>query len=398
MAISTFGIFVLSAQYLGAEGRGAISLYIANASIVQIASEIIFGSGYIYFIHQYSKSFIISHGFILSIFTGILIPCLLFLLNLLPEKLLGDMIITSILFSWMNWVGLHLRAHKQFYLYNLYYLISAILQFIIIWQILQSKPSVSNYILGLEIHLLISFILGLTAIFFSLPAYKNGTNNTIHIFHFIKKSIVSQFSTWLNFINTRISYYLIYIFFSNNQSLGIYSAATTFTEAIWIVPYALATPLYPIISSEKSKEKKIHIINEYASASFWLSLMGICVLLCIPEELLKLIIGKDFEGIHTFIIILSSGTIILSYSKIFWNYFQGNGMFFVTTKSALISTIAPLIIFTPILAYTGIYGIAYMTCFSYFTYSFLLLYYYQKETRTAWKVLLLPAFRLFPRL
>lgn len=397
MAISTFALFILSSRYLGAEGRGVISLYIANVTIVQLISEIIFGSGYIYLIHQYRKSFIISSGFILSVLAGITIPYVLFLFNLQPKHLLSDMVLTSILFSWMNWAGLHLRAHKQFYLHNTYYLISTILQFTLIWYLLTSYPSVSNYILGLELHLLICFIIGLIIILCYLPVYKSGAQQSIHLLLFLKKSITSQYSTWLNFLNTRISYYLIYVFFSNNQLLGIYSAATTFTEAIWIVPYALATPLYPMISSETDEGKKIHLVNEYAYASFWLSLIGIFILLCLPEQFLEYMIGKDFKGIRTFMCILASGTILLSYSKIYWNYFQGNGMFLINTKSALISFIIPLLIFIPFLNYTGIYGIVYMTCFSYLTYSFLLFYYYQKETNTHWRTLLLPKFRLFPR-
>ncbi|MBC7450782.1 MAG: polysaccharide biosynthesis C-terminal domain-containing protein [Cytophagales bacterium] len=397
MALSTIGIFILSSRYLGAQGRGTISLFIANRTIVQLISEIIFGSGYIYFIHHYSKRSIITYGFMLSVLAGFAIPYLLYFLNLQPERLLSDLVLNSILFAWMNWVGLHLRAHKQFGLYNAYYLISSILQIGIIWSIMDVMPSVSNYILGLQLHLLICFISGLIIVLFNISNYTTHQTESIRFISLLKKSFSSQYSTWLNFLNTRLSYYLIYIFFSNNQLLGIYSAASTFTEVIWIIPYALATPLYPIISSETNTDKKIHFTNEYAYASFWLSFIGIAILLCIPEYMLEYVIGKDFKGIRTFIFILGPGTIILSYSKIYWNYFQGNGLFHINTKAALMSSVAPVIVFLPLVTYTSIYGIAYMTCASYITYSFLLLYYYQKETNTHWNSLLVPKFRLFPR-
>jgi hypothetical protein len=57
LAINTFGVFILSTRYLGAEGRGTISLFVANVTIVQLFSEIIFGSGYIHSINSSRGSY-----------------------------------------------------------------------------------------------------------------------------------------------------------------------------------------------------------------------------------------------------------------------------------------------------------------------------------------------------
>jgi O-antigen/teichoic acid export membrane protein len=240
-------------------------------------------------------------------------------------------------------------------------------------------------------------MIGLGFLFVLKKEPVESNNASIHWFALIKKSIVSQYSNWLFFLNTRVSFYLIYTLFKNNEQLGIYSAASVLTEAIWIIPLALATPLYPAIAAETDKNKIIHMTNEYAYSSFWLSFIAIAILLATPEFVLEFIIGKDFKGLHTFILLLAAGTLILSYAKIYWNYFQGMGLFSINAKATLISFILPLIVFIPFITTLGVYGVALMSCASYLVYSALLMYYYKKETHTSWSTLLLPPFRLFPR-
>lgn len=397
LALNTFGVFVLSSRYLGAEGRGLISLFVANVTVVQLFSEIIFGSGYIYFIHQYNKKNIITYGFILSTLSGLVVPLLLYATDLHPKDLVADLIINSILFAWVNWIGLHLRAHKQFNFYNVFYLFLSVFQLSLIWLMMHQQATIQNYILGLQIHLGISFIIGLIFLF-ALPKTEMQSDNApIHWLALIKKSIASQYSNWLFFLNTRVSYYLIYSVLKNNQLLGIYSAASLLTEAIWIIPLALATPLYPVIASEPDKVKTVHMTNEYAYASFWLSLIAMVLLLLIPESVLECLIGKDFDGLHRFISLLSVGTVVLSYAKIYWNYFQGMGLFKINAKATFISFIVPIVCFLPFIQSLTIYGIALMSCSSYLIYSFTLFYFYTKETGTSWKTLLVPGFRLFPK-
>jgi O-antigen/teichoic acid export membrane protein len=263
---------------------------------------------------------------------------------------------------------------------------------------MHNMASIGNFIFGLQIHLSISFLVGLFFLF-ALPKNDRieSANAPIHWLALIKKSIVSQYSNWLFFLSTRISFYIIYTVLKNNEQLGIYSAASVLTEAIWIIPVALATPLYPAISSGTDKEKIVRMTNEYAYSSFWLSFIALAVLLATPEFILEFIIGKDFKGLHTFILILSAGTVILSYAKIYWNYFQGMGLFSINAKATLISFVLPITGFLPFITILGVYGVALMSCTSYIIYSMLLLYYYKRETGTAWNQLLLPPFRLLPK-
>jgi O-antigen/teichoic acid export membrane protein len=397
LALTTFGIFILSSRYLGAEGRGTISLFIANVTIVQLFSELIFGSGYIYFINHYKNSSVIRYGFIWSTLAGIVIPLLLYALQLHPDIYLLDLIINSTLFAWVSWIGLHLRAQKHFNYYNIFYLVYAFLQISIIWYIMFYQASIVSYIFGLQMHLILCFIIGIVLIL-AIPKSTIQSNNTdIHWWELIKKSSISQYSNWLFFLNTRVSYYLIFLFLKDSQLLGIYSAASVLTESIWIIPLALATPLYPAITSEKNKDRIIQMTNEYAYSSFWLSFIALCCLLVIPEYVLEFIFGKDFKGIHTFILILASGTLILSYAKIYWNYFQGMGLFKINAKATLISFLVSALIYIPLIPFIGIYGIALLSCSSYIIYSGILMYYYQKETYITWNKILLPPFRLFPR-
>jgi len=120
---SAFLLFILTSRWLGAEGRGEISLYIANQTILQLATEIIFGSGYIYLIHRYERGSIIFKGLIWSIICSLILPVIFYWIGIQPFESMGWLTLSSFLYSLFTWMTLDIRAQERIGLYNLLWII-----------------------------------------------------------------------------------------------------------------------------------------------------------------------------------------------------------------------------------------------------------------------------------
>jgi O-antigen/teichoic acid export membrane protein len=255
--------------------------------------------------------------------------------------------------------------------------LSIVLQIVATLLLFHNDANVQNYIIAQTISYLLITLLGISYL-------KIAASKHIHILSWkglFSKGITASLSNWLNFVGTRLSFYVIVLYLNSSENLGIYSAACILSESIWIIPFALATPLYPVLSNESHIEVKRKLTNKYTRVSFILSAFVALLLLVLPESFYTSIIGFTFQGIKHYMWILIPAICIHSAAKIVWNYFQANGMFQYNTYAALISIVVlinALLFFTP--AYQTI-GIAWSTALGYLAYSVSLFIFYLLPTK-----------------
>ena len=193
----------------------------------------------------------------------------------------------------------------------------------------------------------------------------------------------------------RIGFYLIYLILGDIKELGIYAAATSLVESVWIISNTLATWLYPQIASTSNIHIQIEKTRSFASVTFWYSLLALIILYFIPESIWLFFFGNDFTGISHYIMLLIPGTLIAAYGKIFWNYFSGIGQFKVNNYSSLISTIVALLSAMPLMYYYRVDGLAVSTSLSYIVYASLLVAIFIYKNKLPLKAVL-PSFKILP--
>lgn len=387
---SAFILFLLTSRWLEAEGRGEISLYIANQTILQLATEIIFGSGYIYLVHRFERGSIIFKGLIWSVACSLLLPIFFYFIGIQPFETMGWLTLSSFLFSIFTWITLDIRAQERIGLFNLLWIIYSALLLVYFIILFSLYSNVTTYFMSISGTLLSTILIGL---FFVLRTKHPRISQPITWKSILHQGSNATWSNWINFFSTRSSYYIIIWFLHNESSVGLYGAAAIFSELIWIIPFALAIPLYPTISKEKNHDVILEHVNTSARLNAQLSLI-IFILLCFtPESLLLWLIGESFVGIKSLLLLLLPGTYLLSQGKIYWNYFQGIGKFKTNTISAAYGLVFGVVISISLVPIIGIYGAAIGTCVSYSIYAFLLMYHYQKEDKQNWMVYFLPNYK-----
>ncbi len=396
MAVSTFGVFMVSARLLGAEGRGTLSLFIANVTIVQLVSEIIFGPGYIYLTQHVPFKKLFFSGILWSLLASIIVPIVLYYTHIQSGQLLSYLFINSFLLAVITGINYQLQATHQIFGFNCMNAVQAITSMAFVWFMLQTNLTTETFCMALLYSYAATII---TGVFFLLKFYFNKniqpTVSDKTIGFALKNGLIAQYSNFLNFANMRIGFYLIYLILGDIKGLGIYAAAASLVEAVWMISNTLATWLYPQIAASTDKEEQIEKTQSFASVAFWYSLAALIILFCIPESFLLLLFGNDFAGITRYITILLPGTLIAAYGKIYWNYFAGTGQFKINNYSSLISTLVALSGSIPLMYYYRVEGLAVSTSLGYIVYAFLLILVFRQQNHLTLKAVL-PSFKLFP--
>jgi O-antigen/teichoic acid export membrane protein len=396
MAVSSFGVFMISARFLGAEDRGYLSLFVANVTIVQLVSEIVFGPGYIFISQHVTFKKIFQLGILWSLLASIVVPLILFYTHIQSGELLPYLFINSFLLAIITGINYQLQALHYSFGFNFMNALQAFTSITFVWIIVQSDPTMESFCFSI----LCSYITTIIAGAFLLWKHYTSQNceNSFsgkNIPFILKKGLIAQYSNFLNFTNMRLGFYLIYLILGDIKELGIYAAATSLVESVWIISNTLATWLYPQIASTSNIHIQIEKTRSFASVTFWYSLLALIILYFIPESIWLFFFGNDFTGISHYIMLLIPGTLIAAYGKIFWNYFSGIGEFKVNNYSSLISTIVALLSAMPLMYYYRVDGLAVSTSLSYIVYASLLVAIFIYKNKLPLKAVL-PSFKILP--
>lgn len=397
LALSTFGVFMLSAQFLGAAGRGTLSLFVANLTIVQLISEIIFGPGYIFITQHVSFKKIFLLGTAWSLLASMIVPVILYCLHIQSDELLPYLCINSFLLAVLTGINYQLQALHHSFGFNFMNALQAITGLVSVWFIVQSDPNTHAFCFSMLCTYCITIVAG---VFFLWKEYtaagsKKSLSEKEGIHFILKTGLTAQYSNFLNFTNMRIGFYLIYMVLGDVKELGIYAAATSLVESVWMISNTLATWLYPQIARTKDTFIQTEKTQAFASVAFWHSLLALTVLYFVPEYVWLFLFGNDFTGITQYILILIPGTLIAAYGKIYWNYFAGRGEFKVNNYSSLLSTIVALLSSVPLMYYYRVNGLALSTSLSYIVYACLLVAIFIYRNKLPLKAML-PSFKFLP--
>ena len=104
--ILSLGLVILAAQFLGAEGRGEISLLMLNITIIVLISEFVGGGALVYLLPRYNFYQLLIPSYLWAIASAIAGALALTFLELSPSDLWIHLIIISLLYC-IN--GVHLN-------------------------------------------------------------------------------------------------------------------------------------------------------------------------------------------------------------------------------------------------------------------------------------------------
>ena len=380
-ALLNFLIVIITARYLGAEGRGTISLIVLGISINLIVNDIIGGSALVYLTPRINlfKLFVPSYIWALTS-SSILTYCLCYF-KLIPVEYYLDVFLLSVLQSLGSINFAILLGQERIKQHNAINILQILLLFISLLVILFvfNYQTVSAYIYSLYIGLGFSFAVSLTLIFKHIkPTLFSDWKEVIK--SILENSIYIQLANILQIFNYRISYYILN-WFTGAKILGVYSTAVSVAEAVWLVSKSIAMVQYARISNSTDKNYSRQLTIQLSKFSLLATIITLLPLLLLPDSIFILIFGIEFSAIHQVLIYLSIGIISIGFSTIYTHYFSGIGKYHINSIASGIGFIFTILFCIILIPKYQLSGAAISASLSYSATSIYLLIAFIKETK-----------------
>lgn len=361
--ILNFGLVIYSTNMWGSEGKGFISLVIADLTVISFFANIFVGSSMSYFASKFKTEEILPFAYLWSVLVGILVP-LIFRFNN-ASAYFGYLIMLSVLSSILA-ANVNLFVGQQnIRMFNIYTALQQIVHiiFILIIVYLIKITSVDAYFLA-QIGSLGILLLGSSfQVFKTCDLKRISFSKKIggKLFNYGWKT---QLSAFLQFLNNRLSFYFLE-YFKGVVSVGIFSVGIAFSEAIWTVSRSLSVVLYSDVLNNSNADEAIEKTKVSLKISFLVTLSFILAMLLIPGQLYSMIFGKDFSQTKEIILFLSPGILAIAVSNIIGHYFAGINKLRILNVKSLIGLVFTIISSFCIIPKWGIRGACIITSVSY---------------------------------
>lgn len=373
-----FGLLIFTTNFWGTEGKGIISLVIADLAIIGFFSNIFTGSSVSYYSSKFQAEQVVARAYIWSIVSGVVFPLILSLLH--PIDYLPYLIGLSISFSLLT-TNINLFIGKQqINMFNLFSVLQQAIHFAVMLALIYifSLRSVDVYFAALIICYSVLFVISSALLLRSFQIINISWSKNIfkNLFDYGWKS---QLSAFLQFLNNRASFYFLE-YFRGISSVGIFSVGVAFSEAIWTVSKSLSVILYSDLVAKDGQSDAIDKTKISLRVSFMVSLIFLVLILLVPADWYATLLGADFLQTKMIILLLAPGILAIAVSNIVGHYFAGMNSLRILNIKSVVGLAFTLIASWLVIPKWGLLGACVVTSLSYLLSSVLLFYRFYQLT------------------
>lgn len=385
IAMLNFVTVVITAHFLGAEGRGIISLFVLNLTITFMISSFIGGPGLVYLFPRHDATKLLSASYLWAILSCAATSFFLQTLNLVESGLLNDLIILSIIQSVMRIQTTYLLAMQKIKEYNLISVIYPVVLLVSLFYFFKIKmvQRVDEYFISFYYGLLSSLVLSTILVYRNTPLKFSFDLKNIFKLAF-RLGFIIQCANILQLLNYRFSYFLLDHYYGKHE-VGVYSTAISFAEAVWIIATSFATIQYSKISNSKEDTYNVNITVIVTRIVTLLTLFALLLLLLLPAAFFKWMLGNDFDELVGLFPLLAPGIFFLIFNIIISHYYSGSGnpkMGLLGSAVGFFVTIVAGYLLIPAL---NMKGAAITATLSYFLSSMILMVIFMKQKKISIK-------------
>ena len=367
---ASFGLVVLSTRIWGADGRGYISIFLADAALIAVFSNILAGSSAMYYMKKFGRKKVFISSICWVIFSSFLGSLLLSLFQPLNFWFLTSL---SFAISFHTLVVNQLFVNQNFRKANL---LSALVQIFFVvslyvfWQ--------SNIQTSWEFYFLYQII---CSIVFSMFFINYKFDSLIRweefcaMFHY---GWQNELSYIFQFLSYRISYFFIYHELSISD-LGVFGIMVIFVESIWVASNSISIVLFAKQLDDKEELAGIQRAQRFAKYSFWFSLLGILFILLIPNSVIISVFSKEFYSSKLIFMILAPGALAIAVSTIYGHFFAAENNQTILIKKSIAGFVVSLFLTPLLIHYYGIVGATSAMSISYLVSSVVLIHAFYKR-------------------
>ena len=391
---------IILARTLGPTGKGIYALIILIPAVMLKLGSLGIEAANVYFIgsKQYEPKDVVSNSLLSSILLGLFL-ILLFLgisyLSAFKNYLNSNQInifylwltVLTIPFSlfsgFLRSIFLGKEEIRTFNKINIFQTITQLVLIVIFLMILKQGVSgaVNVYILtAMFVFVFIIFLIKkFTEIKFSFN--KNLFKD------FVGYGVKAYFGNLAQFLNYRLDMFLVALFLTPT-AVGYYSLAVGIAERLWMLPGAIATVLFPRISSIKSTAAN-DLTPRIARHTFFIIFILSLILAILTKPLVKILFGIAFLPSVMPLLILLPGIVALGGAKTLTADLAGRGKPQFGTYSAFISLAVNIPLNLWLIPKWGISGAAFASTIAYIVATLVVIGAFAKISQKSWSEILI---------
>jgi O-antigen/teichoic acid export membrane protein len=390
-AVIALGILILTTQYLGAEGRGLVSLIISSIGTIVLFAGFIGGPAVIYLASKKKIPYLLLPIYGWTVIISIVGTATVWFFQLIPSLYILPLAILSIASSVYIANFYVLVGRQKVQINNIIYLFQWVVNLaaLAFFFILLNEPNVEFAIFAI----FISNLFGLFLTFFELKKITKLTPFRLSEQIAVIKSLVSfsffaQAAAVMYYLNYRLGIFIL-TNFSGLSAVGIYSVGVNLAEFILLGSQSIALVEYSRISNMNDREYAKSITIKLAKFGFLLTLGLTVLLLSLPSTVYVIVFGKDFSSVPSVLFAMSPGIIAFGTSIIIFNYFAGIGKNRVNAIAALAGLISNILFCYLLIPGFGPVGAGITASISFILMSGILIGIFLRETNTSFKELII---------
>jgi len=374
-----FAVLTLTTNYFGLEGRGLISIILADMAIIVIFNNILAGNSVVYFMSKVGLSRLILPAviwIILSTTIGAFVFSVLHTQQsyfiLLPITLITSFLALNLLI----FIG-----KEKIQLFNVFSLLPPflLLIFSLGFIYLFKNRTVNGYLFSYFLAQAVVFVISLILIRPYLVKQEILISKDI-----VKKAFSygwkNELSYFIQFLNYRLSYFFI-LYYQDITSVGLFSVAIVVSESIWLMAKSITTVQYSKIVNLDNPNGAIELTKKSAKLSLYTTLAMLIVLAIIPSGVFGFVFGKDFSAIKQLLFLLMPGILSIAVSNVYGHYFAALNQMRVLIVKSTIGLVFTVVLSVVLIPMWNLKGACIVTSISYLSSSvYLFIAFYKRNS------------------
>lgn len=338
--LSNFLVVVLTARLWGAEGRGSVAMFMADIGLLAIVSNVFTGSSVSYYLNKVKE-----HRLFLMALLWVSVLSLggAILFHLFEQENLSLLffVISFVLGIYTFYNSVYI-GDQRIGLYNaltvLQPVLALVLMLLIYWTI---DNSVRAYFIGYALS-----TSGLTLYSFIKEKSKNQWEKFTkdEFLQSLKFGLQTQLSDFLQFFNTRLSYYFL-AYYAGNASVGVFSICVSLSEAMLVVGRSISMVQYSRLLEQNTDKKEARTgTNQVLKLCFFVTLGILVIVNLFPSQLYVWVFGPEFESVKMLLLFLSPGILVGSVADIIGHYFSAMGQLRILVLKSVVGVLVTTIL------------------------------------------------------
>ncbi|HKR06572.1 MAG TPA: polysaccharide biosynthesis C-terminal domain-containing protein [Bacteroidia bacterium] len=381
IAILNFLTIVITARYLGAEGRGIISLFVLNLTIIFMIGSFIGGPGLVYLVPRHDATKLMNASYLWTVFSSVAVSLLLYVLGLVQQDFLIHLILLSVIQSVVRIQTFYLLAKERIKAYNFVSVIYPAVLFILLiyFFTVEKNAGIREFFIAFYAGSVITMLISSVLVYKNLsPAFSFDMKAIFS--HAFKLGFVIQCANILQLLNYRFSFFLL-DHYSGKHDVGIYSTAGSIAESVLIIANSFAVIQYSQIANSKNDDENAQLTIRISKVVLLLTFLATVVLLLFPQEIFTFIFGTEFRELKNLIPWLAPGILLYIFSITISHYYSGSGNPKMGLAGSAAGFVVTLVAGLLLIPEYNLKGAALTATLSYITTSLVLLIVFLKQKK-----------------